>query len=107
MTDSIGSSGGGRSGPSVDVAIVRAVADRQGIEPTELPPLYEWVDPEALQRLFDAPAYGSASERRFVFDYAGHTVTVEHDDELSITVDESATGPTATSDSSDESRSDA
>ncbi|MFC4436679.1 MULTISPECIES: HalOD1 output domain-containing protein [Natrialbaceae] len=107
MTHSIGSAGGGRSRCTIGLAIVRAVADRRGVESSELPPLYDWVDPEALERVFDPPASDPTSERRFVFDYAGHTITVEQEDSLSITVGETTTGPTAESDSSDESRSDA
>lgn len=101
VTHSIGSSGGGRSRCTIGLAIVRTVADRRGVESSELPPLYDWVDPEALERVFDAPTSDSMSERRFVFDYAGHTITVEQDDELSITVGETTTEPAAERDSSD------
>ncbi|TYL40170.1 hypothetical protein CV102_00890 [Natronococcus pandeyae] len=107
VTHSIGSSGGGRSRCTIGLAVVQTVADRRGVEQSELPPLYDWVDPEALERIFDAPASDLGGERRFVFDYAGHTITIQQKDRLSITVGEAATEPTAESDSGDESRSDA
>lgn len=88
MTEPISNPSGSRPGRSVDVSIVQAVADRRGIEPSELPPLYEWVDPEALTRLFDRPAHRSVGGCQIVFTYAGHTITVERDDGLSITVDD-------------------
>jgi len=37
--------------PSVGVEIVRTVAEQTGCEPTTLPPLYEYVDPDALELL--------------------------------------------------------
>lgn len=42
-------------------AIVSAVADHEGCDPVELPPLFESIDTEALDRLFGRP--GSAPER--------------------------------------------
>lgn len=106
MTGPISNSNGSRPGRRVDVSIVQAVADRRGIDPSELPPLYEWVDPEALTRLFDPPAHRSAGGYRLVFTYAGHTVTVERNDDLSITVDDATADSSAADDSRDESRSD-
>lgn len=107
MTESIENSGGGQSRRDIAVAIVQAVAEKRGVDPHELPPLYEWVDPEAVKRVFQRPLYGSTGDRQFVFEYTGHTVTVEQSEELSITVDDATTDPSAAGDSTDESRSDA
>lgn len=35
-------------------AIINALADAAGVDPTELPPLFEYVDPDALNALFTA-----------------------------------------------------
>lgn len=47
------------------------LADRTDTDPTELPPLFDAIDPEALASLTaaDTPV-------EITFDYAGHTVTV-------------------------------
>jgi hypothetical protein len=60
-----------------------AVADHEGVDPTELtPPLAEVVDPDALDRLL-----GSANPREDVtveFTYRGHDVVVSADGEVTV-----------------------
>lgn len=56
------------------LSVVEAVADRSGTSPLDLPPLYDAVDPDRLDRLFtptDPETTGSA-----LFSYAGYDVTV-------------------------------
>ncbi|ARS91718.1 hypothetical protein B1756_06785 [Natrarchaeobaculum aegyptiacum] len=60
------------------MAVVNAVAARRNVDPLELPPLYDWIDPEALDALFDPPE--EAANRRLEFVYDGHLVTVEGSD---------------------------
>lgn len=60
-------------------AVVRAVADAADAEPIELPPLYEAVDTDALDAVFRGRPGG-----RVTFDYAGHTVTVRHNAEVTV-----------------------
>lgn len=57
--------------------VVRAVADAEEVEPTELPALYEAIDPDALDALFQGRATGSVT-----FDYGGYTVTVRQNAEV-------------------------
>lgn len=53
--------------------IVRAVADEEGCDPFSLPPLYETIDPDALELLFG----NSRSDRlEVIFEYAGYEVVV-------------------------------
>lgn len=55
-------------------AVVSAVADASGMDMVELPPLYEAIDPDALNALFTGrsePAVGQVS-----FRYAGYDVVV-------------------------------
>lgn len=55
--------------------LVSAVAERKGVDPIELEPLYSVVDPDALDTIV-----GSGGESvELSFDYAGYRVTVEPD----------------------------
>lgn len=58
---------------SLSTAIVIELADRTDREIDELPPLYDAIDPTALDRLVDG-ADGSVS---ITFEYAGHRIAVE------------------------------
>jgi hypothetical protein len=71
-------------GESLAGGVVRATSDATGrpavsVDGTEreLDPLYEAIDPDALDDLFDRPASGPAD--RITFEYAGCTVTVGSD----------------------------
>lgn len=60
--------------------VITAIADEEGVDPMDLePPLYEVVDLDALEMLFDRDADG-----RFVFSYNGYDVTVTSGGEVSI-----------------------
>lgn len=54
-------------------AVVEAVADEMDAAPTDLRPLYEVVDTEALDALFHDQA---TTEGTVSFDYCGYEVTV-------------------------------
>lgn len=70
---------------SVSVAIVEAVAAVTETPSTDLPPLYEWVNPDALEQLFDpAPRQTSGV---VAFEVADCTVTVTSDGTVSATDD--------------------
>lgn len=56
-------------------AVIDAVAAVEGTPPTELPPLYDVVDPEALDNVFA----GKASLGKVVFNYNSYEVSVEAD----------------------------
>ncbi len=67
--------------PTTLEAIVRTVAAEEGIEPTELePPLYEAIDPDALQSLLDS----SDAVRTVQFSYGGRTVEVRGDGQVTV-----------------------
>lgn len=54
-------------------AVVSAVAEAEGVDPVDLPALYETIDPEALNDLFlSDPGTAITVE----FRYAGYSVTV-------------------------------
>ena len=55
------------------MAIIDLVADATGIDPLELDPLYNAIDPEVIDSLCtSSPGFSSLE-----FEYAGHTVVVE------------------------------
>ena len=59
--------------------IVTEVAARNDADPTELPPLFDVVDPDALSAVF-APTEGGATRAgRVEFSYAGYDITVVFD----------------------------
>ncbi|WP_435179955.1 HalOD1 output domain-containing protein [Halorussus sp. AFM4] len=69
---------------SVCQSVVEAVAEAEGVEPEELDPLYEVIDPDALEELFAPTATTGRMEGRVVFTYAGHEVTVCGDGYVSV-----------------------
>jgi hypothetical protein len=75
------------TGGSDDIsrAVVEAVAEAEGVDSVELtPPLYEAVDPDALNRLFAATPSAGRMEGRVSFRYNGYEVTVWGDGYVSI-----------------------
>lgn len=57
---------------SVSTAVVRAVSEASGTAPTELPPLWEAIDADALDKLFPT----ARTDRVLCFEYAGHVAVV-------------------------------
>lgn len=69
-------------------AVIEAVATRAGVDETELPPLYDAVDPDALDNLVARWAGGSPQSAGHVrFQYYGYTVLVHFDDRLVIEIE--------------------
>lgn len=69
-------------------AVVEAVAEREGVDPTEIEPpaydpLYAAINPEALDRLFETSGTSSA-EASVSFEYEGYDVVVFGDGRVSI-----------------------
>lgn len=67
-------------------AVVNAIADREGVEVTELePPLTKVIDPDALDTLFQPTQRGdSAATGEVTFRYNGYLVTVAEDGEVEV-----------------------
>ena len=82
----IGSTDSGFDG-DVSVAVITAIAAKRGVEPTELPPLYESIDPDALDALFAPTRTGGPRRGRLEFTYDGHEVVVDRGTDLEITID--------------------
>ena len=73
-----------KAAPSLEV--VGAVAARDGRDPTDLEvPLYEAIDPDALDALLESSrARGSEPPLRVGFSYHGYDVTVSSDGSLDL-----------------------
>lgn len=71
---------------TVSKRVIAAVADALDVDPLELPPLYDVVDPDALDQLFDhgSPAGGNGPGR-VVFTMADCEVVVHSDGSVDVT----------------------
>ncbi|TYT60335.1 HalOD1 output domain-containing protein [Natrialba swarupiae] len=72
----------------VSTAVIETRAKKKGVKPTALPPLYESVDPETLDSLFEQTETGTARKIAIEFVYDGSLVTVTVDDGFTIAISE-------------------
>lgn len=63
-------------------AILSAVASREGVPETELPPLQQSVDVDSLERVFSDLGDGMPGE--VTFQYCSYTITVHADGRITI-----------------------
>lgn len=72
-------------GTEISASVIHAVAAVVDREPTTLEPLYDAVDPDALDQLFRSRRTGTGGSRLVVsFPFNGCHVTVEADGTISI-----------------------
>lgn len=65
--------------------VVQAVAASEDVDPMQLQPLYDVIDPEALDTLFQRTADGAPATTGSVrFEYAGNTVVVHSDGSIHV-----------------------
>ncbi|ODR82235.1 hypothetical protein BG842_18150 [Haladaptatus sp. W1] len=70
---------------NLPTAIIREVADQTNSETTALEPLYNAIDPDALEMLFAAKPDGSLrAPGRIVFEYSGCEVTVTNKGDVQV-----------------------
>ena len=70
---------------NVSDEVVSAVAAEKGVDPMELTPLYEVVDPDALDAIYRSDGFGRAGPPvRVEFTYSGCDVVIDGD--ASVTV---------------------
>lgn len=63
----------------VSNAIVDAVAEEASVDPTALPPLYERIDVDAVESIFDSTPNADRRTGNVTFPYYGYCVTVTYD----------------------------
>lgn len=70
---------------SVSQSVVEAVAEAKGAAPENLtPPLYDVIDPDALDQLFTATTTAGRMDGRVVFDYDGYEIVVSGDGYVAV-----------------------
>ncbi|NUC73389.1 hypothetical protein HTZ84_13880 [Haloterrigena sp. SYSU A558-1] len=73
------------SSETPSLAIVERVAALDGTDPLSLPPLYDAVDPEALDSLFQSSSTdGPRTTGSVQFTYYGYDVRVDADGEIAV-----------------------
>jgi hypothetical protein len=71
-------------GTDPSIAVVEAVAEAKGVEPTEMgSTLYDVVDPDALDRLFSGGG-SDGFEGRVVFELDAYEVTVQSNGDVLV-----------------------
>lgn len=68
-----------RRGHTVSERVIQRVVSETDTDPVELPPLFNTVDPDALNAIIETLSEGEIS-----FDYVGYTVTVDADGNVRI-----------------------
>lgn len=67
--------------------VVKAVAQKEGVSPSELtPPLFSVVDPDALDALVQEDADSITSQVEVEFTYRGYVVQIRNGPTVSISV---------------------
>jgi hypothetical protein len=61
---------------SISYAIVELVAELEGVNPTDVVPLGEYVDTDALERLFEPSEQNGHPVGTVKFEYSGYTITI-------------------------------
>lgn len=64
--------------------VVEVVSDAKGVDPDELSPLYNVIDPDALNTLFDPRTTSHQAAAQVEFSYEGYTVIVTSDGQVDI-----------------------
>lgn len=74
------------SNRSLSHAVVEAVAEAEGVDPVALrTPLYEAIDPDALDAVFESADESPPLDGRVFFEYYGYTVAVASDGTVALT----------------------
>lgn len=66
--------------PEIVTSIVEAVAAVDGVDTAELEPLYEYIDPAVLNKLYGQ----KGGQWRLTFQYTDHQITLTHDGKLFV-----------------------
>lgn len=62
---------------SLSQSVIEAVAEAEGVDPLELtPPLYEVIDPDALDHVFATTPTDNRMDGKVTFGYNGYEVAV-------------------------------
>ena len=76
---------------SISTTLIEAVSAVVGEQSTTLPPLFESVDPDALDSVFEPTTATPRTAGRISIPYAGFLVTIYADGEITFTASQSTT----------------
>ncbi|WP_170155624.1 HalOD1 output domain-containing protein [Halopiger aswanensis] len=65
--------------------VVDKVATRTGVDPEELPPLYDAINPDVIETVLQTDS------ARVVFEYAGHTIIITEESQIRVESSEKST----------------
>jgi len=72
------------SSMSLSETVVTALANFEGVEATEMDPLYEYIDPDALEELFETTGDGFRADGRVSFTVNNNQVTIHSHGEFAV-----------------------
>jgi hypothetical protein len=75
---------------SISLRVVERVAERSNKDPSELPPLQSYVNPDALDALFEASQLDLQDSVQIEFQYTEYDVTISLEDSTEISIAESS-----------------
>ena len=70
--------------PNVSASVIETIAEATASDPIDLPPLYDFVDPDALNALFGSGA--NCTLTHVEFHYGNYDVSITYNGELEISV---------------------
>lgn len=70
---------------SISQRVIDRVSSERGVDPLDLPPIYDTIDPDALDKLFQNGTDGTGTTGRVVFSLAGCEVVVHGTGEVVVT----------------------
>ncbi|WP_254663423.1 HalOD1 output domain-containing protein [Haladaptatus sp. W1] len=68
---------------SISQHVVFEVAEQANVQPNELPPLYDFIDPDALDTVV-----ASNPDLELSFSFAGYRVTIDGEDSIQVREDD-------------------
>lgn len=71
---------------SITVEIIQTVAEQTGRDPMDLPPLHNYIDPDALNSLFESTRTVERNSGEIEFAYDEYLITVSFDETRAIAV---------------------
>ena len=77
-------------GQTASLAVIEAVAAVSGTDPIELPPLYDAVNPDALNALFEPHERRTDSNLCVEFSYNGFDIVVREGPEVVVRLEDAA-----------------
>lgn len=83
-----------KPGQSITEALINALVEIEGVSQTDLPPLYEAIDPDILTKLFERHDDGTNADTVLSFTYGTWNIFVRADGMIRVCDGTRSTDPT-------------